>query len=154
MIGNGMYLFGKYPHQRERLLENPELASAATEEVLRFESSLQATYRTALEDLWIGDQQIENGQRVLVIVAAANRDERFFDDPDRFDISPRAQKPLTFGGGIHYCVGAELARLEGKVFFEELATRYPKFVVQTRTARLRQAFLFRGFEHLPVTLDP
>jgi cytochrome P450 len=154
MIGNGMYLLGKHPKQRERLLKDPGLASAATEEILRFESSLQASYRTALEDQHIGDQLIEKGQRVIAIVAAANRDADVFKDPDRFDISPREQKPLTFGGGIHYCVGAELARLEGRVFFEELSRRYPEFAVDSDAARLRQAFMFRGFEHLPVKLAP
>jgi len=153
MIGNGMYLLGKYPEQRQRLIDNPALASDTTEEVLRYESSLQASYRTALADETIGSQTIKQGQRVLAIVAAANRDETHFDNPDSFDISPREQKPLTFGGGIHYCVGAELARLEGKVFFEELVKRYPDFAVDVDNARLRPAFLFRGFEYLPVNLQ-
>ena len=153
MIGNGMYLLGKYPEQRQRLIDNPALASDTTEEVLRYESSLQASYRTALADETIGSQAIKQGQRVLAIVAAANRDETHFDNPDSFDISPREQKPLTFGGGIHYCVGAELARLEGKVFFEELVKRYPDFTVDVESARLRPAFLFRGFEYLPVNLQ-
>jgi len=153
MIGNGMYLLGKYPEQRQRLIDNPALASDTTEEVLRYESSLQASYRTALADETIGSQTIKQGQRVLAIVAAANRDETHFDNPDSFDISPREQKPLTFGGGIHYCVGAELARLEGKVFFEELVKRYPDFAVDVDSARLRPAFLFRGFEYLPVNLQ-
>ena len=94
------------------------------------------------------------GERVLTIVAAANRDERHFDNPESFDISPRSQKPLTFGGGIHYCVGAALARLEGKIFLEELFTGYPNFSVDTESARLRGAFLFRGYEDLRVTLRP
>ena len=153
MIGNGMYLLGKYPEQRQRLIENPALAPDTTEEVLRYESSLQASYRTALADETIGSQTIKQGQRVLAIVAAANRDETHFDNPESFDISPREQKPLTFGGGIHYCVGAELARLEGKVFFEELVKRYPDFTVDVESARLRPAFLFRGFEYLPVNLQ-
>jgi cytochrome P450 len=153
MIGNGMYLLGKYPEQRQRLIDNPALAPDTTEEVLRYESSLQASYRTALADETIGSQTIKQGQRVLAIVAAANRDETHFDNPESFDISPREQKPLTFGGGIHYCVGAELARLEGKVFFEELVKRYPDFTVDVESARLRPAFLFRGFEYLPVNLQ-
>ena len=153
MIGNGMYLLGQYPEQRQRLIDNPALASDTTEEVLRYESSLQASYRTALADETIGCQSIKQGQRVLAIVAAANRDETHFDNPESFDISAREQKPLTFGGGIHYCVGAELARLEGKVFFEELVKRYPDFTVDVDSARLRPAFLFRGFEYLPVILQ-
>jgi cytochrome P450 len=153
MLGNGMYLLGKHPDQRQRLVDDPGLAAHAVEEILRFESSLQASYRTALKDQLIGSQTIRQGQRVLAIVAAANRDAAYFDKAEEFDISPREQKSLTFGGGIHYCVGAELARLEGRVFLEELVKRYPDFKVETRGARLRPAFLFRGFEHLEVTLN-
>ena len=152
MIGNGMYCLGRYPAQRDRLVDCPELAPAAVEEVLRFESSLQATYRTALVEQPLGSRTIRPGERVLTIVAAANRDPEVFANPETFDISPREEKPLTFGGGIHYCVGAELARLEGKVFFEELVRRWPGFRVDAQNARQRPAFLFRGFEYLDVEL--
>jgi len=154
MIGNGMYCLGRYPGQRDRLVDSPELAPAAVEEVLRFESSLQATYRTALVEQQLGSRTIRPGERVLTIVAAANRDPEVFANPETFDISPREEKPLTFGGGIHYCVGAELARLEGKVFFEELVRRWPGFRVEVQSARQRPAFLFRGFEYLDVKLQP
>jgi cytochrome P450 len=152
MIGNGMYCLGQYPEQRQRLLADIGLAASAVEEFLRFESSLQATYRTALQAETIAGQAIEPGQRILAIVAAANRDPAHFENPDVFDISPREQKPLTFGGGIHYCVGAELARLEGRVFLEELVSSYPGFEVDTASAKRRPAFLFRGFEALDVKL--
>ena len=152
MIGNGIFCLGSNPEQRLKLQNNIALADAAVEEILRFESSLQATYRTALEPKEVAGQKIGVGERVLTIVAAANRDERHFDNPESFDISPREQKPLTFGGGIHYCVGAALARLEGKIFLEELFTAYPNFLVDIESARLRGAFLFRGYEDLRVTL--
>mgnify|MGYP001828840918 FL=1 len=152
MIGNGMYCLGRYPEQRQRLAGDISLSESAVEEFLRYESSLQATFRTALIDEEINGQPIAAGDRLLTIVAAANRDPRHYNNPDVFDISPREEKPLTFGGGIHYCVGAELARIEGKVFLEELFSRYPDFTVDTDNARRRQAFLFRGFEHLPVAL--
>ena len=154
MIGNGLFCLGDNPEQRLKLRHNMNLVDAAVEEILRFESSLQATYRTALEPRKVAGQKIEVGERVLTIVAAANRDERHFDNPESFDISPRSQKPLTFGGGIHYCVGAALARLEGKIFLEELFSGYPNFSVDTESARLRGAFLFRGYEDLRVTLRP
>ena len=153
MIGNGMYLLAANPAQRDRLLADASLAEAATEEVLRYESSLQATYRTALEDQVVNGTVIAAGDRVLTIVAAANRDPAVFAHPNDFDISPREEKPLTFGGGIHYCIGAALARLEGKIFFEELAASYPQFTVDLESARLRNAFLFRGFEYLGVALN-
>lgn len=153
MIGNGMYLLGRHPAERDKLAGNPGLAAAATEEIVRFESSLQATYRTALEPVTVAGHAFDAGERILTIVAAANRDRDVFQDPEEFVIDPREEKPLTFGGGIHYCVGAELARLEGRVFLEELFSAYPHFEVDTETARLRQAFLFRGFEHLAVRLQ-
>ena len=152
MIGNGLYLLSAHPSERAKLNADLSLASAATEEITRFESSLQATYRTALSDTVVGDQPIQAGERILTIVAAANRDAAVFQQPESFVIDARQEKPLTFGGGIHYCVGAELARLEGRVFLEELFSTYPNFQVDTESARLRQAFLFRGFEHLGVTL--
>ena len=152
MIGNGMYLFGSHEDQRQKLAADRSLAEAATEEILRYESSLQATYRTALSPQSIAGVEIPEGDRVLTIVAAANRDAAVFDRPELFDISPREQKPLTFGGGIHYCVGAALARLEGKVFLEELFTHFPDFAVDINGAEQRQAFLFRGFSSLPVSL--
>jgi len=152
MIGNGLFCFGNNPEQRLKLQHNRSLVDAAVEEILRFESSLQATYRTALKSREVAGQKIEAGERVLTIVAAANRDERHFDNPESFDISPRSQKPLTFGGGIHYCVGAALARLEGKIFLDELFSHYPNFSVDIESARLRGAFLFRGYEDLRVTL--
>jgi cytochrome P450 len=89
---------------------------------------------------------------VLTIVAAANRDRDVFTNPEDFDIAPRSEKSLTFGGGIHFCIGAALARLEGKVFLEELVVNYPKFTVDVDSARLRNAFLFRGYEYLRVDL--
>ena len=152
MIGNGLYLLGAHPDERAKLGVDLSLASAATEEITRFESSLQATYRTALSDTMVGGQPVKKGERILTIVAAANRDAAVFKQPEAFVIDARQEKPLTFGGGIHYCVGAELARLEGRVFLEELFSTYPNFEVDTESARLRQAFLFRGFEYLGVAL--
>ncbi len=95
MIGNGMYLLAANPTQRDRLLADPGLAEAATEEVLRYESSLQATYRTALEDQVVNGTRIAAGERVLTIVAAANRDPAVFANPNAFDISPREEKPFN-----------------------------------------------------------
>ena len=152
MIGNGMFCLGEHPEQQQLLIDSPDRAGDAVEEILRYESSLQATYRTALVDREIGGQRIKQGERVLTIVAAANRDRDVFANPEDFDITPRNEKSLTFGGGIHFCIGAALARLEGKVFLEELVANYPKFKVDVESARLRNAFLFRGYEYLRVDL--
>ena len=152
MIGNGIFCLGEHPDQQKILIDSPDIACDAVEEILRYESSLQATYRTALVDREIDGQRIKQGERVLTIVAAANRDRDVFTNPEDFDIAPRSEKSLTFGGGIHFCVGAALARLEGKVFLEELVVNYPKFTVDVDSARLRNAFLFRGYEYLRVDL--
>lgn len=152
MIGNGIFCLGEHPDQQKILIDSPDIACDAVEEILRYESSLQATYRTALVDREIDGQRIKQGERVLTIVAAANRDRDVFTNPEDFDIAPRSEKSLTFGGGIHFCIGAALARLEGKVFLEELVANYPKFTVDVESARLRNAFLFRGYEYLRVDL--
>jgi cytochrome P450 len=152
MIGNGIFCLGEHPDQQKILIDSPDIAGDAVEEILRYESSLQATYRTALVDREIDGQRIKQGERVLTIVAAANRDRDVFTNPEDFDIAPRSEKSLTFGGGIHFCIGAALARLEGKVFLEELVANYPKFTVDVESARLRNAFLFRGYEYLRVDL--
>jgi hypothetical protein len=152
MIGNGIFCLGEHPDQQKILIDSPDIACDAVEEILRYESSLQATYRTALVDREIDGQRIKQGERVLTIVAAANRDRDVFTNPEDFDIAPRSEKSLTFGGGIHFCIGAALARLEGKVFLEELVANYPKFTVDVDSARLRNAFLFRGYEYLRVDL--
>lgn len=152
MIGNGMFCLGEHPEQQQLLVASPNIASNAIEEILRYESSLQATYRTALVDQDIRGHRIKQGERVITIVSAANRDRAVFSDPEDFNIAPRQEKSLTFGGGIHYCIGAALARLEGKLFLEQLVKNYPKFKVDVDSARLRNAFLFRGYEYLKVDL--
>ncbi|WP_313808614.1 cytochrome P450 [Sphingobium sp.] len=149
MIGNGLLTFARFPDQWTRLCADPEgLAPAAVEEVLRFESSLIGGYRTALADAEVGGQKIKVGQRVLALIGAGNRDPRVFSDPDRFDIGPRAEQHLSFGGGIHFCAGAELARLEGAIAFERLAERLPGLRVDLERPAWREGFLFRGLSRL------
>lgn len=148
MIGNGLLTLARFPEQWERLQREPALARNAVEEVLRFESSLQATYRTALVDTEIRGVPVRKGQRVLAILAAGNRDPAVVPDPGRFDIAREPRKPLSFGGGIHFCVGAELARAEGEVAFNALAQRLPGMRIDTTAPAWRPGFLFRGLERL------
>ncbi len=150
MIGNGLLALHQHPEQWRRLVDDPSLAASATEEILRYDSSLQATYRTALKDNEVGGQPVQAGQRVLLLLAAANRDPDVFRDPDRFDIRRADVKTLGFGGGIHFCIGAALARLEGKVTFEQLAAKMPRIEVDTGNPRWREGFLFRGLSQLNV----
>jgi len=149
IIGNGLYQLHRHHDQWERLVADPAgLSGSTNEEVLRFESSLVAAYRTALNDTEISGHPVQAGQRVLTLVGAANRDGRKFEEPDRFDIGRGAADHMSFGGGIHFCVGAELARIEGRVAFEHLATALPEMKVDLGSGAWRDNFLFRGLTRL------
>ncbi len=154
MIGNGLLTLGRYPGEWARLVADPSLAKGASDEVLRHESSLIATYRTALQPAEIAGTKIAAGQRVLCFVGSANHDATVFADPDRFDISREdAAKHLSFGGGIHFCVGAQLARLEGEIAFETLARRLPTMRINTEAPQWRDGLLFRGLNSLEARWD-
>lgn len=149
MIGNGLLSLHKFPDQWAKLVADPSLAISATEEILRYESSLIGSNRTAFKDVQLGGKIIKGGERVLTLLAAGNRDPDVFLDPDRFDIERKGPKHLSFGGGIHFCVGAELARLEGEIALTALATRFPSLNVDINSARWRQeGFMFRGLTAL------
>lgn len=150
MIGNGLLCFGRNLAEWARLVAEPGLSRNASDEVLRFESSLIATYRTALVDADIDGTRIMAGQRVLCLLGAGNRDPQAFDDPNHFDIGrAEASRHLSFGGGIHFCVGAQLARLEGEIAFETLARRLPGLVANPSVPAWREGLLFRGMSELP-----
>lgn len=151
MIGNGLLCFGRNPGEWAKLVADPALARNASDEVLRYESSLIATYRTALVDADVGGVAVRAGQRVLCLLGAANRDGEAFADPNRFDIDRAdASRQLSFGGGIHFCVGAQLARLEGEIAFGTLARRLPGLVAAPEPPAWREAgLLFRGMSALP-----
>lgn len=149
MIGNGLLSLHKFPDQWAKLVADPSLAISATEEILRYESSLIGSNLTAFKDVQLGGKIIKGGERMLTLLAAGNRDPDVFLDPDRFDIERKGPKHLSFGGGIHFCVGAELARLEGEIALTALATRFPSLNVDINSARWRQeGFMFRGLTAL------
>ncbi len=147
MLGNGLLTLHRHPDQWTKLAADPALALGATEEILRFESSLTMTYRTAFADTQIGERTIRAGQRAMAMLGAGNRDPRIFDEPERFDITRDGARHLTFGGGIHFCVGAELARLEGEIALATLARRLPMMAVDTRDPAWRGVH-FRGLKRL------
>ncbi|SMQ69651.1 hypothetical protein SAMN06297468_1836 [Altererythrobacter xiamenensis] len=152
MIGNALLSFARYPEQWAALVAEPDkLAAGTVDETLRYESSLIATYRTALRETNIRGETIDRGAKVLTLIGAGNRDPRVFDDPNSFDISRDAKKHLSFGGGIHFCAGAELARLEGRIAFEQLARRLPTLKADASNPQWREGFLFRGLSALPVS---
>lgn len=151
-LGNAVLAFAGNPEQWARLVDDPSLAPQAVEEVLRFDSSVQRTERIALEDTEIAGQEIRAGQFVQPLIGGANRDPKIFTDPAAFDITrPNAGAHLSFSGGIHYCLGQPLARLELAVALEVLATRLPKLRPIGRV-RYRPATLLRGPRVLPVSV--
>jgi hypothetical protein len=152
MIGNGLLSLAKFPDEWAKLVADPGLAESATEEILRYESSLVGTNRTAFTDTEVGGKLVRAGERVLTLVAAGNRDPAVFAEPDRFDITRKGPKHLSFGGGIHFCVGAELARLEGEIALKSLVARFPQLKIDVASAAWRQeGFMFRGLTRLDVS---
>jgi cytochrome P450 len=152
LLGNAVVLLDAHLEQRAALAADPTGWPAAVEEVLRYDSPVQLTGRTAREDTTVGGVPVPRGTRVTVLLGAANRDPAVFAEPGRFDVTRgNARDHLAFSAGIHYCVGAGLARLEAVVGLRALTERFPGLRVSGRPVR-RDLQTLRGFEHLPVTL--
>ncbi len=152
LIGNGLFQLLTHRDQYARLADDPMLAPSAVEECLRYDGPVHLTGRIATEDLHIGDLPVPAGRQVVALLAAANRDPAAFDDPDRFDVARSDNHHLTFSHGMHYCLGAALARVEGQVVLGGLAARWPDMELIDPAPRRREHFVLRGFESLPVTL--
>ena len=152
-IAHGMNAFLDHPDQWQRLVEDPSgRIETATEEILRWASPVMYFRRTAMRDLELGGQQIRSGDKVSLWYVSANRDESVFDAPEVFDIGRDPNPHIAFGGGgPHFCLGAQLARLEIRVLFEELARRAPGATRAGDADRLRSNFI-GGIKHLPVRL--
>lgn len=152
LIGNGVVALLRHPDQLERLRTNPDLWPSAIEEILRFDSPVQMTARTALCDIEMAGQRIAAGDMVGLLLAGANRDPRVFADPDTFDIDrPNVRDHLAFASGIHACLGAALARVEGTTALRALFEAYPDLQLSGPTQR-RGLVNLRGFARLPVDL--
>jgi cytochrome P450 len=151
LIGNGVELLLRYPEQRKRLQQRPELIDTAVEEMLRFESSNQLGNRTTTEAVEIGGVQIPNGTVLTLCIGAANRDPEQFDDADRFDIARTHNPHLAFAAGIHTCAGLNVARLEGRVAIGRFFERFPQASLAAEPVRAQRA-RFRGFSQLPLKL--
>jgi cytochrome P450 len=123
LIGSLLYALARDRRAYERLRAEPALIAPAVEEALRWGSPIQGMFRTVVEDYAVGEATIPAGARVLLLFGAANRDPREFEDPDRFALDRRPGEHLAFGTGIHFCLGAQLARLEARVVLEELVER-------------------------------
>ncbi len=152
LICNGLLAFMRHPEQWRRLRLDPaEAARLATEECLRFDPPVKSTQRVATQDVELGGRLIRAGDRIRWIIAAANRDPAVFPDPDRFDIGRQPNPHLSFGAGIHYCLGVALARLEGQEVFRALAERFEAFELTGARLKYQPSVQFRSLESLPVT---
>ncbi|MGW1375435.1 cytochrome P450 family protein [Streptomyces sp. NPDC002446] len=153
LIAMGTYLLLTHPEELAKVRQDPSLLPNAVEEVLRFLGPAEITTRGSLEPVQIGDVLIPAHSTVLIAGAAANRDPRRFPDPERFDVTRDASGHLSFGHGIHFCVGGPLARLEGEIALRALLRRFPDLAlaVPAEQVRWRRSFL-RGIESLPVRL--
>jgi cytochrome P450 len=125
LVGNGVMTFAEHPDQQAALIADPSLVASAVEEVLRWRAPSQYQGRFSVADREFHGVTIPAGNPVLIVTGAANRDPRAYQDPDRFDITRDQPMPISFGHGIHYCIGAHLARLEGRIAFDELYRRWP-----------------------------
>ncbi len=150
LIGNGAYLLVRHPDQQQRLLDDPDLVSNAVEEVLRFDPPVQVDGRVAREDTVVAGHDVAKGTPVTLSILGANRDPAVFVDPHRFDVGrDGANRHLAFAAGIHYCLGAALARVEGDVAFRVLLDRFGGFAA-AGPARRRPTFTLSGFDQLVV----
>ena len=151
LLSNGLVALLSHPDQAARLRAEPFLAIPAVEELLRYDSPVQMlSGRCAPDDLTIAGFDLSDGQRVLAMVGAANRDAAVFSDPDRLTLDRAQQAPLSFGGGIHYCLGAPLARLEAQIAFPALLTRFPRLALAGEPVS-REGTALRGHTSLPIT---
>jgi len=155
LIGNGAVAMIQNPREREQLAQNPALASSAIEELLRYTSPLDiATQRFAREDMTIRSVRISRGDVVFAILGSANRDESQFCDPDMLNLAREPNKHLAFGQGLHFCLGAPLARLEAQIALTTLFRRFPNLRLTRvyESLRWRKSLIVRGLEELPVAI--
>jgi cholest-4-en-3-one 26-monooxygenase len=150
LVSHGMLLLIEHPDQRDRLVRDPSLLPAAIEEMLRHASPVMYMRRTVTADTEFFGHHLREGDKVALWYAAANRDPRVFSDPHRFDITRSPNEHVAFGGGgPHFCLGANLARLEARIMFEELLNRLPPMELAGPVQRLRSNFI-NGIKHMPV----
>jgi hypothetical protein len=152
LIGNGMYTLLQHPQEASELRERPEMIRSAVEELLRYESPVQFTARVLKEDIEVCGQQIRKGWTVLCMLGAANRDPKQFKEPDDLDLKRLNNQHLAFSAGLHFCIGAQLARLEGQIALLNLVQRFPKMKLTGPRPEWAPTFGFRGLKSLPVIM--
>ena len=153
LIGNGMLALLNHPEQLEKLRQEPRLIQTAVEEMLRYDSPVQITSRTASDNLEIDNRKIRKGERINICLGAANRDSTRFPDPDRFDILRQENHHLAFSDGIHYCLGAALARAQAEIAINSLVQKLPNIELASNKLEWRKNIALRGLKSLPVTFS-
>jgi cytochrome P450 len=151
LIGNGLYALLQHPGELGRVRNDRGLVPLAVEELLRWDSPVQVDGRAVFADVEVGGQVVPAGATVLTLLGAANRDPSHWTEPNRFDVSRDEGPPMSFGSGIHYCLGASLARVEGQVVFDRLLARFPhwEYALDGPPPR-RDSLTLRGLQELPV----
>ncbi len=151
LIGWTGKVLADHPDQRRELVDDRSLIPNAIEEILRYEPPAPHVARYVARDVEVRDQTVSEGSVMVFLTGSANRDDRRFPDGDRFDIHREFERLLTFGYGIHFCMGAALARLEGRIVLDELLNRFPEWDVDLAYAKLSPTSTVRGWELLPVS---
>ena len=154
LIGNGMLALLRCPDQLQRLRDNPSLVPAAVEELLRYDAPVQINLRRVVEDCEIDGFPVRRGDDPILLLGSANRDPEQFRDPDRLDVARNEGSHLSFGRGIHHCVGASLARLEGRIAIEVLLERFSSIGLAGPLPRFRVGIVLRGLQSLPLAAVP
>lgn len=152
LIGNGLVLLARDRDARRRLARDPAGIPAAVEEMLRFESPVQSLARRSRRDVALHGATIPAGSEVRLLWGAANRDEREFERPDAFEIERPIRRHLAFGHGIHFCLGAGLARLEARIAFEEILARWPEHEIELDALERLPSLWVRAWERVPIRL--
>ena len=153
LIGNGMRALLAHPEQLQILREQPELIPNAIEELLRYDSPVQVDMRTALEDVELGDKVAKAGSRTMLLIGGANRDPEEFERPEELDVTRENVGNISFGRGIHHCLGAPLARLEAKIAFEVLLERFDDIQVGRTAPQYKQNIVLRGIKQFPIRVQ-
>jgi hypothetical protein len=154
LIGNGMLALLRHPDQLQKLRAHPALIDTAVEEMLRYDTTVQVDFRSALEDVEIGGQHITRGQGIMLLLGAANHDPEVFHAPEQFDITRHEASHLSFGRGVHHCLGAPLARTEARLAFTGLLERFSDIRLLTEHPPFKDNVVLRGLKSLPIGATP
>ena len=153
LIGNGMYTLLQHAEAMAQLQDEPEIIRTAVEELLRFESPIQYTGRIVRQEMELDGAQVRPGELLLFMLGAANRDPRQFNDADRMDLKRLNNSHLAFGAGAHFCIGNQLARLEGQAAILRLVQEFPRMKLTSQRPEWAPNFDFRGLRALPVMVS-